>query len=212
MPRCRVSSRSTTTTNVDSASPGIRLWRNSGKLRLLACASDGYLVKIVDAATEQTNFTKSLPTMIRQLRSTVASMGDNMDNGVAFLHNTAYLVNLGNRISKIEVDEQRTTATIAELEATNVSDVDTDGKHVYYVTLDGLISNLEHKDITLKLPCQEDEKFTHMKYGCGMLIAISYRATDSHTINSYYLISKKRPSLRLSDRAVSSAEGCGRLL
>ena len=138
-------------------------------------------------------------------------MGDNMDNGVVLIKGTAYLVTQLGGLSKIVINEKEKSAVLIDLNLKNISDVATDGKHVYYVTLNGLISNLEHSNITLKLPCQDDEKFTHMKYGCGMLIAISYRQVHRASINHYHLVMVARNKLVSVSGIPIESNGLGNL-
>ena len=187
------------------------MWRENKKYRLLVCANNSYLAHIFDTATQETKFTSSLTAHGSSLRSSVCSMGDNMDNGVVLIKGTAYLVTQLGGLSKIVINEKEKSAVLIDLNLKNISDVATDGKHVYYVTLNGLISNLEHSNITLKLPCQDDEKFTHMKYGCGMLIAISYRQVNSESISRFHLVKVKDRNMASANSVETTIRATGNL-
>ena len=82
---------------------------------------------------------------------------------------------------------------------------------LYVLSKDGLISNLEQKSINVKLPCQEDEKFTHMKYGCGMLIAISFRTKNKRSINHFHLVHIKPGKLQSVSNQQLDCKGSGTL-
>ena len=187
--------------------------RESQHLRMIVRSSQSYLVQIFDKSNG-VEYTTELQKEGRSLASATRGLGDNIDNGAVFCKETLYFSNSFANLMRIEVDRNSNSAKMENLGLMNVCEVAADGKHVYYVTLDGLISNLEQKSINVKLPCQEDEKFTHMKYGCGMLIAISYRQVGKVSASKFHLVgfSGSHKGLVHADSSVTvEAQGESRL-
>ena len=182
-------------------------------MRLVVRSGGNYLVQIYDKLTDF-EYTAKILHFERCLMTSNADIGDNVANCAVLLEDSLYFADSDNQLKHIKVDRDGRSATITDLGVQKVVDVATDGKHVYYVTLDGLISNLEQKSINVKLPCQEDEKFTHMKYGCGMLIAISYRQVGKVSASKFHLVgfSGSHKGLVHTDSSVTvEAQGESRL-
>jgi hypothetical protein len=165
----------------------MRNWIYGEKI-LAYCTSD-YRIEIRDRKDKSINFSSMLQDDHKSITRNINDMGDNIGNKIAIRDYQVYFITQKKELRKIIVKPDTIESTLdAEFIIENIADVATGGKKVYMVSLDGLISNLEHKHINVKLPCQEDEKFTHMKYGCGMLIAISFRNYQSSSFNKYHIV------------------------
>ncbi len=133
--------------------------------KIIAYCSSDYKLEIIDRKDHSINYSAQLSEEHKCMVRNINDMGDNIGNKITVRNCDVFFITQKKELSKLTVDlEAKQCSFVANAAIENIADVATVGREVYVVSLDGLISNLEHKDNTLKLPCQEDEKFTHMKY------------------------------------------------
>ena len=169
-----------------------------GEKIIAYCTSD-YRVEIINREDNSINYCSSLQDEHRSITRNINEMGDNIGNTIAIRGTEVYFITQSKQLKKIQVNlETKTCVCDESATREKIADVTSTDKRVFVVSLDGIISNLEHSNITLKLPCLDDEKFTHMKFGGGMLIAISFRTFQSSSYNTYHVVRiKSKTSLSL---------------
>lgn len=152
-----------------------------------------------------TEITKNLGKDDRTAIDSTEDGSTNIGNSLAVRGKEVYFISDKKKLRRIDLKANPPTST--EVKNTEIKDVCVADKQVICVSPKGLVTNLDNNRST-QLPCQPDEVYTHIKYGCGMIIAVSFRKKRvekaCHSVNTFHLIS---PQLHHKHQKSITAKG-----